>query len=59
MLDISIPSKKRSDNNLNVLLNPSSSSVKIFERSTWESWEDTFQLVADDIFNELHKKLKT
>ena len=43
----------------NVLFNPSSSSVKIFERSTWESWEDTFQLVAEDIFNEFHKKLKT
>ena len=39
----------------NILLNPSSSSVKIFERNTWESWENTFQLVAEDIFNDLYK----
>ena len=34
----------------NVLFNPLSSSVKIFERNTWEPWDKTFRSIADNIF---------
>ena len=33
----------------NVLLNPLSTSVKIFERDTWEPWENIFRLIAKEI----------
>ena len=33
----------------NVLLNPISSSVDIFERNTWESWNKVFCLIAEDV----------
>lgn len=34
----------------NILLNPMSSSVKIYERNTWEPWENVFNSIAEDIF---------
>jgi len=34
----------------NLLLNPVSSSVDMFERNTWESWDNVFRLIAEDIF---------
>ena len=34
----------------NVLWNPLSSSVDIFERNTWEPWNNVFCLIAEDIF---------
>ena len=33
----------------NILLNPSGPSVDIFERDTWESWDNVFALIAKDI----------
>ena len=33
----------------NILLNPSGPSVDIFERDTWESWDNVFTLIAKDI----------
>ena len=33
----------------NILLNPVSSSVDIFERNTWEPWDNAFRLIAEDI----------
>ena len=33
----------------NVLLNPLSPTVKIFERDTWEPWENIFRLIAKEI----------
>ena len=33
----------------NVLLNPLSTSVKIFERDTWDPWENIFRLIAKEI----------
>ena len=33
----------------NILLNPMSSSVKIYERNTWEPWDNLFNLIKDDI----------
>ena len=34
----------------NVLLNPLTSSVEIFERNTWEPWDNIFRSIARDIF---------
>ena len=34
----------------NVLLNPVGPSVEIFERNTWEPWDNVFSLIAEDIF---------
>ena len=39
---------KQSDWN-NVLLNPVGTSIDIFERDTWEPWDETFRLIADGI----------
>jgi tetratricopeptide (TPR) repeat protein len=33
----------------NVLTNPVSSSVDMFEKNTWEPWENIFNLIAEDI----------
>ena len=33
----------------NILLNPMSSSVKIYERNTWEPWDNVFSSIAEDI----------
>ena len=35
----------------NILLNPMSSSVKIYERNTWEPWDNIFNLIASNICN--------
>jgi hypothetical protein len=34
----------------NVLTNPVSSSVDMFHRDTWETWDNVFHLIAKDIF---------
>lgn len=39
----------------NVLLNPISSSVDIFERDTWESWNKVFCLIAEDVLKMKNK----
>ena len=39
----------------NLLSNPQSNSVDMFERNTWESWDNVFKLIAKDI-NLLMKK---
>ncbi len=36
----------------NILLNPVGPSVDIFERNTWEPWDNVFNLIADDIFKQ-------
>ena len=33
----------------NVLTNPVSYSVDMFERDTWEPWDNVFRLIAEDI----------
>jgi hypothetical protein len=33
----------------NVLFNPASSSVDMFERDSWEPWDNVFLLIAKDI----------
>jgi tetratricopeptide (TPR) repeat protein len=33
----------------NILTNPVSSSVEMFERDTWEPWDNVFRLIAEDI----------
>ena len=33
----------------NVLLNPHGPSIDVFERNTWEPWEDVFKLITKDI----------
>ena len=33
----------------NILFNPVSSSVDMFERNTWEPWDNVFNLIAEDI----------
>jgi hypothetical protein len=35
----------------NVLLNPVGPSVDIFERNTWEPWDEVFSAIANDIIN--------
>ena len=35
----------------NILLNPMSSSVRIYERNTWEPWNNVFHLIVSDICN--------
>lgn len=37
----------------NELFNPTSSSVDIFERNTWEPWSDVFNLIAENILKEI------
>ena len=34
----------------NILLNPTIFSLDLFERNTFETWENTFRLIKDDIF---------
>ena len=34
----------------NNLTNPIPSSVEVFERDTWEPWDNTFQLIKESIF---------
>ena len=36
----------------NILLNPRGSSVDIYERDTWDSWENVFQLIKEDILKQ-------
>ncbi len=36
----------------NPLLNPRGSSVDIYERDTWDSWENVFQLIKEDILKQ-------
>jgi hypothetical protein len=33
----------------NILLNPIGPNVDIYERNTWEPWNQTFHLIAEDI----------
>ena len=33
----------------NVLLNPAGPQIDVFERSTWESWKNVFEAIAEDI----------
>ena len=33
----------------NILFNPVTSSVDMYERNTWEPWENIFNLIAEDI----------
>ena len=33
----------------NVLLGPIGSSLDLFERNTWEKWDNVFRLIAEDI----------
>ena len=33
----------------NALLNPRGPLVQIYERNTWEAWNNVFQLIAEDI----------
>jgi len=35
----------------NLLLNPVSSSVEMFDRDTGEPWDNVFRLIAEDVFN--------
>ena len=35
----------------NILLNPNTISVNIFEKNTWETWDDVFNLIRKDIQN--------
>ena len=39
----------RQSSSNNILLNPMSSSVKIYERNTWEPWDNVFNSIAEDI----------
>ena len=39
----------------NILTNPVSSLVKIYERNTWEPWDDVYQSIAQDIFKQTQK----
>lgn len=34
----------------NILFNPVGPSVDVFERNTWEPWDNVFRLIAKDIF---------
>ena len=36
----------------NILLNPVGPSVDIFERNTWEPWDNVFNLIAEDVFKQ-------
>jgi len=44
-----LPSWRQSTWN-NVLHNPVGLSAHLFERNTWEPWDDVFRLIAEDIF---------
>ena len=35
----------------NILLNPRGPSVQIYERNTWETWDNVFSSIAEDILN--------
>ena len=35
----------------NILLNPRGPSVQIYERNTWETWENVFSSIAEDVLN--------
>ena len=41
----------------NILFNPVSSSVEMFERNTWETWDNVFSLIAEDIFKQKDKTI--
>ena len=41
----------------NVLTNPVSSCVDMFERDTWETWDNVFRLIAEDIFKLKNKNI--
>jgi hypothetical protein len=41
----------------NVLFNPVGPSVDIFERNTWETWDNVFDLIAADISSLSHARL--
>ena len=41
----------------NVVSNPQSSSVDIFEKNTWEPWDKVFNLIREDIFKVQNKTL--
>ena len=38
----------------NVVSNPQSSSVDIFEKNTWEPWDNVFRLIGKDIFKQIN-----
>ena len=40
----------------NILLNPISSSVEIYERNSWEPWDKVFNLIADDILKSIKNR---
>ena len=40
----------------NILLNPRGPLVQIYEKDTWEKWDNVFKLIADDILKQ-HKSL--
>ena len=40
----------------NILLNPMSSSVEIYERNSWEPWNKLFNLIADDILKSIKSR---
>ena len=46
----------RQSNWNNVLYNPPSSSIEMFERDTWEPWNNVFRLIAEDISKQKNRK---
>ena len=40
----------------NILTNPVTSSYDMFDRDTWETWDNVFNLIAEDVF-ELKNKI--
>ena len=42
----------RQSSSNNKLLNPASSAVQIYERNTWETWENVFNLISRDILKQ-------
>jgi hypothetical protein len=36
--------------------NPQSSSVDIFEKNTWEPWDNAFRLIEKNIFKQINNK---
>ena len=43
----------------NILFNPVSSSVEMFERNIWEPWDNVFRLIAEDISKQKDKTNKS
>lgn len=41
----------------NLLSNPQSSSVDVFERNTWEPWDIVFNSIREDVFKLKNKNL--